>query len=421
MQALRIFLTIFLAQVVWVGAQEWTRFRGPNGQGQGKIESLPLEITPVDYKWVVKLEGFGHSSPVLWGERLFITATNSENQEGSQRFVLCFDSMNGEKLWEWEDPLATHNLHKFNNFASSTPTVDGDRVYCVWGSGQTTQAIALTHSGELVWRKEWPGFTSDHGQGSSPVLVEGVLVFHTDAKDDYKSYVVGLDPATGELLWQLERITPADDKKHFTAYNTPISVNYGGKETVVALQSNDGWKGIDPTSGEIIWSAPGGYSFRSVGSVAASGPYLFASFGSGGGGKQASLIEVSPAEVKVAYSLGIKDGLSYVPTPIVHEGLLFLWADGGILTCRDLETGEEKYRQRVGGNYFSSPILVNGKLVCGSLHGDLVIVEASDQFKVLGRSRLISGMHATPAVANGCLFFRTDTHLLSVCGKAQKN
>lgn len=400
----------------WSAAQEWSRFRGPNGTGEGKISGLPNEITSIDYRWVANIDGVGHSSPVIWRNKIFLTATDDGTQKGTERKVLCFNAENGDLLWEWSDPVEEHNLHKFNNFASSTPTIDKDRIYAVWGSGTKTQAIALSHSGGLIWRKEWPGFTSDHGHGSSPILVNGVLVFHTDSKDDYKSYVIGLNPADGEIVWDLERVTPSTDKKHLTAYNTPVTVPVDGIETIVALQSNDGWKGINPADGSVVWTSPGGYDFRSVGSIANGDGYLFASFGSGGGGKQGTMLKVENGKAKVLYSLGIKDGLSYVPTPLIHNDLLFLWADGGILTCRDLETGAQIYKERIGGNYFSSPVIGDGKIICASLDGDLVMVSATKDFEVIGRSRLESGVHATPAIANGCLFIRTDTHLTCVCG-----
>ena len=313
----------------WSPGQEWNRFRGPNGTGKGAIRNIPNTITSIDFTWAVKINGFGHSSPVLWGDRLFITLTDDENLKGTKRKVQCYQAKKGDLLWEWTDPLEGHNLHKFNNFASSTPVADQDRVYLAWGSGKKTQVVALSHTGGLVWRKEWPGFSSDHGQASSPVLIDGVLVFHTDAKDDYKSYVLGLNPDNGEVLWQVERITPESDPKHFTAYNTPVSVKVGNINTVVALQSNDGWKGINPKDGSIVWSAPGGYKFRSVGSVAVEDGFLFASFGSGSGGKIATALRVGKEGAKELYSLGIKDGLSYVPTPLIHDNHLFLWADSG--------------------------------------------------------------------------------------------
>jgi outer membrane protein assembly factor BamB len=106
-----------------------------------------------------------------------------------------------------------------------------------------------------------------------------------------------------------------------------------------------------------------------------------------------------------------------VPTPLIYEDRLYLWGDGGVLTCRDLESGEEVYRERVGGNFFSSPVIADGKIYCGSRDGELVSVALGDKFEILGRSRLNSGMNATPAIANNRLFLRTDTHLISIEGR----
>jgi len=329
----RITLATFVTLSTLASAQEWSRFRGPNGTGEANIKGLPGEINSVDYTWAMKLGGMGHSSPVIWGEKLFLTLATASTAPaeakvdaasgeaivaGSTRKVVCHNTKTGEILWEWSDPLTGHNLHKFNNFASSTPTVDQDRVYVVWGSGKSTQAVALTHGGQLVWRKEWASFTSDHGYGSSPIIVDGVFVFHTDSVEENKSFVAGLNPATGEEIWKVERVTPQGEK-HVTAYNTPVVLKTGGINTIVALQSNDGWKGLNPKDGSILWQAPGKYGFRSVGSIASSGNYLFATFGSGGAGKEATALQVGEGGAKTLYSLGIKDGLGYVPTPIIHS------------------------------------------------------------------------------------------------------
>lgn len=405
-----------LASAIDSTAQEWPRFRGPNGSGIGKIDSLPAEFTQADYTWAVKLEGEGHSSPVLWGKKLFITIVG---QDKKQRRVECYDSISGTRLWTWSAPVTQHNLHQHNNFASSSPVVDGDGVYVVWGSGDRTEAFALDHEGNLIWNREWSDFTSDHGFGASPILVSGVLVLHTDAAEDRVSRVVGLNPKDGTSLWELERVTGEDDKKHLTSYNTPVSVNVGGREMLVVLQTNDGWKGIDPKTGEVLWQYSGDYTQRSVGSIATGDGIVFAALGSGGAGKQATALRPSAdGEPSVLFSLGISDGLGYVPTPLIHEGRLYLWSDGGLLTCRDVETGEAIYeRQRVNGNFFSSPIVADGKIFCGSRDGELVAVKVGDEFEILGRSRLGSGMNATPAVANNRLFLRTDTHLICIRGK----
>lgn len=406
------FLLVLAAQL---HADEWPRFRGPNGSGVGDISSFPNEFTAANYEWAVKLPGIGHSSPVVWGDKVFLTLLNEESKE---RRVLCYDSKTGAKLWGWKHSLTEHNLHKYNNFASSTPTVDKNHLYLAWGSGTQTEALALDHEGKLVWERSWPDFSSDHGFGSSPILVDGVLVIHTDSVAQMRSLVIGLDPATGETIWELSRITADGEEKHVTAYNTPLSVTVGGKETLVVLQTNDGWKGVDPKNGSILWSHQGDYSLRSVSSIASYEGMVFATFGSGGKGKVATALKPNETDTpEVVYSLGLSDGLGYVPTPLFHDGLMYLWGDGGILTCRNAETGAQVYQERVGGNFFSSPIYLDGKIVCGSRDGEFVAVKAGPKFEILGRSRLMSGMNATPAAANNRLYLRTDTHLISIKGK----
>lgn len=399
----------------FVKSQEWPRFRGENGNGVGKISSLPVRITKADYEWAIKLDGVGHSSPVLWGERLFLTLFDPE---AGTRKVLCFDSSKGSSLWEKEFPVQEHNLHKHNNFASSTPVTTAEGLFVVWGDGDKTEALALDHDGKILWERDWPKFSSDHGFGASAIVVDGVLVLHTDSVTEKESQILGLNPKTGETIWEVNRVTAGADEKHLTAYNTPTTVTIDGQKMIVVLQTNDGWKGLAPQTGEVMWEYDGEYKLRSVGSITSGNGILFATFGSGGSGKVATaLLPKSSGAPSVLYELGIADGLSYVPTPLLYEDRLYLWADGGILTCRNATTGEEIYRERIGGNFFSSPIIADGKILCCSRDGELVAVGLGDQFEVLGRSRLSSGMNATPAVANNRLFLRTDTHLISIRGQ----
>lgn len=395
-------------------AQEWTRFRGPDGTGIGRMTGLKSVLTEQDYAWSVKLDGVGHSSLVLWGEKLYLTIAAAD---GSNRRVECYDAATGRKNWGWEAPVEAHHLHKFNTFASSTPTVDADRVYVAWGTGTRTEAIALDHSGKLLWKREWPEFASDHGFGASPILVEGVLILHTDALEKKKSFVMGLDPATGSSLWEVERVTKGAEEKHITAYNTPTALTVGGRTMVVVLQTNDGWKGLDPKTGEVLWGFDGEYTQRSVGSIASGGGLVFATFGSGSQGRDAVALRPKPSgDPEIAYKLGLSDGLGYVPTPLFYEGRLYLWVDSGILTCLDAATGKGVYRERIGGNFFASPIVADGKILGLSREGELVMVKPGDTFEILGRSKLGDGASATPAVANNRLYLRTDTHLICVAG-----
>ncbi|MBP84749.1 MAG: hypothetical protein CMO61_12975 [Verrucomicrobiales bacterium] len=413
--SLSLLTCLLLLASIELAAQEWSRFRGENGTGIGKISSLPDSFTKADYDWAIKLRGVGHSSPVLWGDQLFLTLADEEK---GQRVVACYRADNGKQLWKWATDVDKHNLHKLNNFASSTPVTTADAVYVVWGSGEKTEALGLTHQGKLLWKKEWENFSSDHGFGSSPIISEGTLILHTDSVTNKKSFVIGLDPKTGEELWRVDRATQSEDEKHLTAYNTPVTLNVNGTHMVIVLQTNDGWRGLSPQTGEKLWRFKGDYSLRSVGSIATGEGIVFATFGSGGQGKQATALKPNAkGDPEMLYELGLSDGLTYVPTPLIYRKRIFLWGDGGILTCRNAETGELVYRERIGGNFFSSPVIADGKLWCGSLDGELVSVTTGDQFKVLGRSRLNSGMNATPAVANNRLFLRTQTHLISIKGR----
>lgn len=410
-----LFAVLAFFSLVPAGAQEWVRFRGPDGSGTGRMTGLKSQLSEADFAWSVKLDGAGHSSPVLWGEKLFLTLGAPD---GSNRRLECYDAGSGKRLWTWEVPGETHHLHKFNTFASATPTVDADRVYVAWASGQRTEAAALDHEGKLVWRREWPEFASDHGFGASPILVEGTLVLHTDSVERKRSFVLGLDPATGESRWEVERATEGAEEKHLTAYSTPASVTVDGRTMVVVLQTNDGWKGLDPKSGEVLWGFDGEYTQRSVGSIAAGSGLVFATFGSGSQGREGTALRPKASGgPEVAYSLGLSDGLGYVPTPLFYEGRLYLMVDSGILTCLDAATGKRVYRERVGGNFFASPIVADGKILALSREGELVALKPGDTFEILGRSNLGDGASATPAVAGNRLYVRTDTRLICVAGQ----
>ncbi|MCB1230188.1 MAG: PQQ-binding-like beta-propeller repeat protein [Verrucomicrobiae bacterium] len=404
-----------------VNAQEWTRFRGPNGSGIGDAPSMPAKFNEADFEWIIELPGTGHSSPVLWGKKLFLTVAASEEAE---RRVLCYDSTSGEQIWEWSEPFEEYHKHQFNDFASATPVVDEHAVYMTWTSGRETRALALDHNGKKLWEDSWKGFSSDHGSAASPILVEGTLVLHTDALEERKSYLYGINPSNGEQLWSRERISPPEDEKHLTAYSTPVVSSIGGRTCVVFLSTNDGWMGVDPKNGEELWHFRDAYKFRSVGSIAEDGGVLFATMGSGDSGKQAAALRLkSDGEVEQLFSFGSNGDkeknktLSYVPTPILHDGLLYLWKDNGQVTCMDALTGEVIYSERIaGGQYFSSPVLVDGKIYGANRHGVMVVVKAGREFEVLAENKLDSGVNATPAIANGRMFIRTDTHLMSLKG-----
>ena len=391
-------------------AQEWTRFRGPNGAGVSAATTVPVQITEADYNWRVPLEGGGHSSPVLWGKKIFLT---SAQESTGKRHVLCLDASNGRRLWIRSYDFSAYPRHAFNSAASSTPAVDKDHVYVIWATPDSFVVHALDHGGKELWKQDLGAYPAQHGGASSPVVVGDTVVVAREP-EGVNGCLAGLDRRTGAIRWKRERASKD------AAYSTPLVYEpKSDPPEVIFTSTSHGITSLNPETGALNWEVPGVFRARCVGSPVLVNGLVFGTAGNGAGDKQAVAVRPGgkngdPAP-KVEYQ--VSRGLIYVPTPILVGDRLFLWGDAGIVTCLRAGTGEQVWSERVGGNFFGSPICVNGKLYAMSTKGELVVVEASDQFKVLARSNLGEASHATPAVADGVLYLRTEGHLISVGGK----
>jgi len=389
-------------------AQEgWTRFRGPDGTGISDSQSIPVTFQEADYRWNVPLPGSGHSSPVLWGRKLFLTC---EIQESHERFVVCLDAGDGRILWTFKDTYEPYRNHSFNSFAASTPAVDAERVYVSWISGETFIVLALDHGGNQVWKRTMGDFQAMFGAGASPIVLDGVVIMGND-HDGQTSFLIGLDAKTGETRWKLPR------KSGLASYVTPAVYRpQSGPVEVIFSSTAHGVSGIDPRTGKVNWELDGLFTLKNVASPVLAGELVFASGGQGGGGVESAVVRRGdgPSGRKPERAYVISSGLPYVPTPVVFAEHLYLWSDLGLVTCLEAATGNQVWQQEIGGQYFSSPVCVDGRLYGVSKKGEVVVIQASPQFQVLGRSQLPEGSYATPAVANGCIYFRTFGRLISV-------
>ena len=154
-------------------AQEWARFRGPNGSGESEAKTVPGTWTEADYNWKVELPGIGHSSPAVWGEKIFVLSANPDD---ATRFVLCLSASDGRTLWNKSFPSKTHHLHDRSSYASCSPAVDAEHVYVAWSDPDHTWLKAFRHDGSEVWTADFGPWVSQHGFGSSPVLFEDLVV-----------------------------------------------------------------------------------------------------------------------------------------------------------------------------------------------------------------------------------------------------
>ncbi len=384
--------------------------RGPNGEGVSAATSIPVQWTEKDYKWRVELPGIGYSSPVIWGQRIFVT---SALQEDATQIVRCLRTTDGELLWEQRFPSFTHSKHRFNCFASSTPAVDKDRLYFCWANPKNYYVMALDHQqGRTLWHRELGPFVAQHGFGASPIVVDDLVILPNDQDDD--SSVLALDAKTGKTRWIAERA------KKLAGYATPfVFQSEGAPAQLIVAASKHGLTSLDLKTGKKNWELAV-LPQRVVGSGTLASGLIVA--GSGGGGVGIRMVAVQPAvpgkqaEPKVVYEIP-KGTLPYVPAPIGYGSLLFLWFDKGVVSCLDAPTGKVHWRERIGGDYFGSPVCVDGRLYCISREGEVVVLAAADKYQLLARVQLGERSNSTPAVADGVMYLRTVSHLMALGGK----
>jgi len=400
----RFVLACLLLVCSTASAQEWTRFRGLNGAGQSDATTIPAAWTEDDYNWKVELPGIGHSSPVLWGKKIFLT---SADPNGNERWLLCLHADTGETIWKKPFDSKRYQIHLQNSFASSTPTVDEERVYILWGSPESYSVIALDHAGNQVWKKDLGPFEAEHGFGTSPIVFEDMVIVNND--QDGSSSLVALDSKSGDIRWKVPRSTAK------VAYSTPFVYQPKGRkpELIFASQAH-GVSGIDPKSGITNWEIPV-FEKRTVGSPILAGNLVLASCGEGAGNN--TMVAVRPGTIEkkpeVVYQLD-KSSAAYVPTMVVHGPLAFLWGDKGVVTCIDHKTGNIHWRERVGGTYSGSPIRVQDRLYCISTDGEVVVIAAKDTYEPISRQSLGEVSRSTPAVADGRMYLRSQSHLYSL-------
>lgn len=391
-------------------ADDWSRFRGPDGTGIATAPGLPVEWKQSDYAWQVTLPGIGHSSPVIRGQRLFVT-TGSD--DGTERRLVCIDPSSGKTLWTRSVALKKDKLHIKNSPASGTPAVTDEFVYVTFADDERYVVAAFTLDGKPAWTQDLGPFESQHGQGSSPIVWKGLVIVPND--QDGPSSLAALDARTGEVAWSVSRETSDQN----TSYSTPFVLETaGGPPQLITSSKAMGIVSSDPATGRVNWQS-GPLPQRPVASPVLAGGVIFQTCGQQGRGTY--MVGVDPFAKEDAKRVVFERSkeLPYVPTPIAYGDHLFLWSDNGIVVCLDVKKGfETVWTKRVDGNYSSSPVCVNGLLYAVTEEGEVAVIRASAEFELLGRSPLGDRSHATPAVAGGKMFFHTFNKLLCLAPKA---
>ena len=404
-------MTILLVSVSH--GQEWTRFRGPNGQGISNAKTIPVKWTPKDYNWKVSLPGGGSSSPVIWGDKVFIT---SGNEKAGRGFLLALRVSDGKVLWQKEYALTPYRMNRLNKFAVGTPVVDAGNLYVLWTTSKETILEALDHDGERLWRRTFGGVHCRHGPAASPMLFDDIVVFtqeHEGSDKDDRSVWIAVDRKTGQTRWELERQTGQK-----TSYSTACvySPPTGASQLIFTSRSH-GITSVNPRTGTVIWEAGSVFPSRAVSSPVIADGLIIGTCGDGPSGK--CLVAVHPGtadkstQPSEAYTID-KSTATYVPTPLAKGGLLFTYHDKGYVSCLRSDTGEQLWREQPSNKIYGSPVWADGKLYCITAKGEVLVIKAAPTYELLAVNPLGEDSNATPAIADGRMYLRTYSHLISI-------
>ena len=398
-------LLIAAASFTTLAEEPWSRFRGPNGTGISETPA-PTQWSDGEYRWKTELPGEGHSSPILFGGHVYVTCTNPQTAE---QLVVAVSAADGKIAWKLSLESHPYPHHAFNSFASATPAADDHHIYVPVSSVDHYQLVAVTHEGKEAWRYEIGDFKSQHGSGASPVVYKDMVILPDD--QDGQSAIVALGAADGKPRWKTDR------KSGMAAYATPsVFTTPDGKDQLIFASQASGITALDPATGKALWELPDLFNKRVVASPTVAGGFVVAGCGEGGGGKRLVVVKPptpsSAQPPQIAYE--VDKALPYVPTPLYRDGLLFILNDGGIGTCLDAATGAVKWRERVGGESFASPVCAGGVIYCVSRAGEVVALRFADKLEILGRSNLGEPSSATPAVHDGTIYLRTPHYLVAV-------
>ncbi|MFC1739279.1 PQQ-binding-like beta-propeller repeat protein [Planctomycetota bacterium] len=406
------FCILLFSCISHVAGENWTRFRGPNGQGHSSEKNLPVKWTENEYLWTVKLPGMGHSSPVIWGDKVFITCATKDNGNAS---LIAYHTTDGKELWKKQYEFEPVKMNELNSIAASTPTVDEKHVYSLWYGKDKTLLVALDHTGRQIWSEDFGVTSMQHGPCSSPILYKDLVIFTQEQNSNSKnpeSKWVAVNKQTGQLRWTVNRGLTKQ-----ASYSVPcVYTDKQGKDVLIFSSRQHGITAVDPATGELVWETKDILPARVVSSPVIAGDLILNTCGSGGGGEQLAVVrapQTAEQKPQVAYT-SRERFIPYVSTGIGVNNLFFLYHDQGMVTCLDSTTGNIKWSEKPAGRYYSSPVYANDTLYCIDMDGKFVVLKAEDSYEILGIMDLGEETQASVSIADGRIFLRTLTRLVCV-------
>ena len=396
-----LFLILLSVPPLFGGTAEWPQFRGPTGQGHAEVDKAPLSWSVSEnVAWRQELPGEAWSSPVLSDGKLYLTNAVADGEDHSLR-ALCLDASDGKTLWDREifrvDGGSAPKIHKKNSHASPTPMLDGKDLYVHFGH-QGTACLDL--DGKVKWKKriEYPPV---HGCGSSATIEGDLLLYSADGAE--KPALVALDKRTGKMRWKALR--DADAKRKFS-FCTPLVIEVDGKRQIISPASD--YVFSYDLAGKQLWKLhyPGGYSVVPRPVYANGLLYVCSGF------NQPVLHAIRPTGkgdvTKTHLAWKTNKGTPHSSSVIVTDGLLFMAADNGVVSCLDAKTGELHWKERVSGACSASLLLAVGRIYLTDESGKTFVFKADKKYESLASNDLEDRCLTSVAVVEGTFFIRTS-------------
>lgn len=384
-------------------SRHWSRFRGPAGTGVSTASDVPVKFGPSDVVWQTQLPVTGHSSPVEWGDRIFLTGAKAEG-ESVQRHVICVDAKSGKILWDKTAAVvAGEALHKMNSWATPSCVTDGERVVAFFGAGGLH---CFDNAGIKQWSRDLGTFPGGWGVGASPIIFNETVIQNCDAEGD--SYLIALNKKTGEQIWR----TPREAKPR-GGWSTPIVIDVNGHQELI-LNGEFGVAAYNPKTGEPLWTCTG---FNGRGTpVPVWGHGLLYVVN----GKSGDVYAVRPGgrgdvtKSHMAWHTDRRGGRD-LPSPILIDDCLVAISMAGIATGYDAHTGEELWKERLGGNYSGSPIAAGGNIYALAEDGNVMVIKAGKKYELVAKNELGGGtgeiFRSSLGVVDDELLIRSDRTL----------
>jgi outer membrane protein assembly factor BamB len=386
------------------GAKYWARWRGPSGQGVVTGTGYPDTWSATEHvKWKVAVPGSGNSSPIVWGDRIFMTTA----YDGGRRLsVMAFRRADGVKVWETFAPegRTPYGNHYKNGFASATPATDGERIYASFGP---RGLIALDMNGKQVWFRDLGPMDAYHGTAGSPLLYKDRLILYQDQSRN--SFIAAFDTKTGKTVWS----TPREAN---VGWGTPIAVHVVDHDEII-VNGQLRVQAYNPDTGAELWSC-GGSTYEVIPTPVVGYGMVFCS--SGRAGPTLAIKPGGKGDVTRSHlAWASQRGSPFVPSPILYGEHLYMINDmQSIITSFEATTGKLMFQNRLGAarreGFSASPVAVDGKIFFTNDEGETFVLKAGPTFELLHTNKIGEGTLATPALVDGRWYIRTERSLFAI-------